>query len=109
MVRLGRALFGDRPLRRPAAPAATGCGEPVDAGRARVRPRRVTHYAVAAKEPMANSFLKKTMVYLGLLDDEYDEYDDYDEPRPGASPGSRPGYEPARARGAGRAHRRRPR
>ncbi|MGP8058280.1 MAG: cell division protein SepF [Acidimicrobiales bacterium] len=28
---------------------------------------------------MATSFLKKTMVYLGLLDDEYDEYDDYDE------------------------------
>jgi cell division inhibitor SepF len=25
------------------------------------------------------TFLKKTMVYLGLLDDEYDEYDDYDE------------------------------
>ena len=23
------------------------------------------------------TFLKKTMVYLGLLDDEYDEYDDY--------------------------------
>ena len=28
---------------------------------------------------MATSFLKKTMVYLGLLDDEYDEYDDYDD------------------------------
>jgi cell division inhibitor SepF len=27
---------------------------------------------------MATSFLKKTMVYLGLLDDEYDEYDEYD-------------------------------
>jgi cell division inhibitor SepF len=25
------------------------------------------------------SFLKKTMVYLGLLDDEYDEYDEYDD------------------------------
>jgi len=25
------------------------------------------------------TFLKKTMVYLGLLDDEYDEYDDYDD------------------------------
>jgi cell division inhibitor SepF len=25
------------------------------------------------------TFLKKTMVYLGLLDDEYDEYDDFDE------------------------------
>jgi cell division inhibitor SepF len=31
---------------------------------------------------MANSFLKKTMVYLGLLDEEYDEYDDYDERSP---------------------------
>jgi cell division inhibitor SepF len=28
---------------------------------------------------MANSFLKKTMVYLGLLDDEYEDYDDYDD------------------------------
>jgi cell division inhibitor SepF len=27
------------------------------------------------------TFLKKTMVYLGLLDDEYDEYEDY-PPRP---------------------------
>ncbi|MGH9087651.1 MAG: cell division protein SepF [Acidimicrobiales bacterium] len=27
------------------------------------------------------TFLKKTMVYLGLLDDEYDEYDDYESPR----------------------------
>jgi len=25
------------------------------------------------------TFLKKTMVYLGLLDDEYDDYDDYHE------------------------------
>ena len=31
---------------------------------------------------MATSFLKKTMVYLGLLDDEYDEYDDYDDRSP---------------------------
>jgi cell division inhibitor SepF len=28
------------------------------------------------------SFLKKTMVYLGLLDDEYDEYDDYEDRAP---------------------------
>jgi len=28
---------------------------------------------------MATSFLKKTMVYLGLVDDEYDEYDDYED------------------------------
>jgi cell division inhibitor SepF len=28
------------------------------------------------------SFLKKTMVYLGLVDDEYDEYDNYDDRAP---------------------------
>jgi cell division inhibitor SepF len=28
------------------------------------------------------SFMKKTMVYLGLLDDEYDEYDDYEDRAP---------------------------
>jgi cell division inhibitor SepF len=31
---------------------------------------------------MATSFLKKTMVYLGLLDDEYDEYDEYEDRAP---------------------------
>jgi cell division inhibitor SepF len=31
---------------------------------------------------MAPSFLKKTMVYLGLLDEEYDEYDERDERAP---------------------------
>ena len=31
---------------------------------------------------MAPSFLKKTMVYLGLLDDEYDEYDEYEDRAP---------------------------
>ena len=30
---------------------------------------------------MSPSFMKKTMVYLGLLDDEYDEYDDLEDPR----------------------------
>ena len=41
---------------------------------------------------MATSFLKKTMVYLGLLDDEYDEYDDYDDrsPRGFAAVAARP-------------------
>jgi cell division inhibitor SepF len=29
---------------------------------------------------MATSFMKKTMAYLGLVDDDYDDYDDY-EPR----------------------------
>ncbi len=28
------------------------------------------------------TFLKKTMVYLGLLDDEYDDYDDYEDHSP---------------------------
>ncbi len=35
---------------------------------------------------MPTSFLKKTMVYLGLLDDEYDEYDEYDDRSRGFSP-----------------------
>jgi len=39
---------------------------------------------------MATSFLKKTMVYLGLLDDEYDEYDDYDDRSPRGFSGPRP-------------------
>ncbi len=36
---------------------------------------------------MSPSFMKKTMVYLGLLDDEYDEYDDLEDRAPA---GSRP-------------------
>jgi len=36
---------------------------------------------------MAASFMKKTMAYLGLVDDDYDDYDDY-EPR-GPAPISR--------------------
>lgn len=39
---------------------------------------------------MATSFLKKTMVYLGLVDDEYDEYDDYDDRGRGFSSVTRP-------------------
>jgi cell division inhibitor SepF len=35
---------------------------------------------------MPTSFLKKTMVYLGLLDDDYDEYDEYDDRSRGFSP-----------------------
>lgn len=33
---------------------------------------------------MAASFMKKTMAYLGLVDDDYDDYDDYDSRGPGA-------------------------
>ncbi len=31
---------------------------------------------------MAASFMKKTMAYLGLVDDDYDDYDDYDARSP---------------------------
>jgi cell division inhibitor SepF len=45
---------------------------------------------------MATSFLKKTMVYLGLLDDEYDEYDEYDDRGTrGYSAATRPDQRPA--------------
>ena len=44
---------------------------------------------------MSPSFMKKTMVYLGLLDDEYDEYDDLEDQRTpwvlGRHHGSTPG------------------
>jgi cell division inhibitor SepF len=33
---------------------------------------------------MAASFMKRTMAYLGLVDDEYDDYDDYDARGPRA-------------------------
>ena len=38
---------------------------------------------------MSPSFMKKTMVYLGLLDDEYDEYDDLDSAPRGFSSATR--------------------
>ena len=38
---------------------------------------------------MSPSFMKKTMVYLGLLDDEYDEYDDLDRAPRGFSAATR--------------------
>jgi cell division inhibitor SepF len=43
---------------------------------------------------MAASFLKKTMAYLGLVDDEYDEYDEYD----GYEDRSPRSYQPAATR-----------
>jgi len=43
---------------------------------------------------MANSFLKKTMVYLGLLDDEYEDYDDYDDRSPSGYQSSSTRYDP---------------
>jgi cell division inhibitor SepF len=51
-------------------------------------------------------FMKKTMVYLGLLDDEYDDYEDYDKAPRGfsavtrnAEPAPAPEPEPAPASG----------
>ena len=44
---------------------------------------------------MSPSFMKKTMVYLGLLDDEYDEYDDSrTAPRVGSRPPRPRGWSP---------------
>ena len=43
---------------------------------------------------MAASFMKKTMAYLGLVDDDYDDYDDY-EPR-GPAPVGRVAQRPQR-------------
>ncbi len=41
---------------------------------------------------MAASFMKKTMAYLGLVDDDYDDYDDYESrsPAPVGRVGQRP-------------------
>jgi cell division inhibitor SepF len=38
---------------------------------------------------MASGILHRAMVYLGLVDDEYEEYDAYDEPQPAARPATR--------------------
>ena len=43
---------------------------------------------------MSPSFMKKTMVYLGLLDDEYDEYDDLEDRAPAWVLGRDPGRAP---------------
>jgi cell division inhibitor SepF len=42
---------------------------------------------------MAASFMKKTMAYLGLVDDDYDDYDDYESRTP--APVGRVGQRPA--------------
>ncbi|HEV3281068.1 MAG TPA: cell division protein SepF [Acidimicrobiales bacterium] len=42
---------------------------------------------------MAASFMKKTMAYLGLVDDDYDDYDDYESRSP--TPVGRVGQRPA--------------
>ena len=38
---------------------------------------------------MASGFFKRAMVYLGLVDDEYDDYDEY-EPRASVGPAPAP-------------------
>jgi cell division inhibitor SepF len=48
---------------------------------------------LAAEEMMAASFMKKTMAYLGLVDDDYDDYDDYESRSP--TPVGRVGQRPA--------------
>src|ERR1700721_983185 len=58
------------------------------------RPAEQALRCAGTGEGMAPSFMKKTMVYLGLLDDEYDEYDDLEDRAPRAFT--------AAARGAGR-------
>ena len=35
------------------------------------------------------SFVRRAMVYLGLVDDDYEEYDHYEEPAPPARPAAR--------------------
>jgi cell division inhibitor SepF len=42
---------------------------------------------------MAQGFFKRAMVYLGLVDDEYDEYDEYDSPGMGTRVTTRPAEE----------------
>ena len=50
---------------------------------------------------MSPSFMKKTMVYLGLLDDEYDEYDDLEDRAPRGILGRDPGRPPVPGPGSG--------
>ena len=82
MVRIGRALFGER------SPRATRVRWSPSGNlgwralpRTCPRCRAGTTLSVTG-EGMSPSFMKKTMVYLGLLDDEYDEYDDLEDRAP---------------------------
>ena len=43
---------------------------------------------------MPASFMKKTMAYLGLVDDDYDDYDDYESRSPAAATTGRTGQRP---------------
>ena len=91
MVRLGRALFGARP-----APAAGARRGGPDAARPAPDPESTSRWTgwstsagsqalrCAQEDTMPASFMKKTMAYLGLVDDDYDDFDDY-EPRTSSS------------------------
>ena len=93
MVRIGRALFGEHVHR--------GTPRRVLRNGGVVAPSPPSEQALRCAgtgEGMAPSFMKKTMVYLGLLDDEYEEYDDLEDRAPrGFSTrpaGSRPALPP---------------
>ncbi len=49
---------------------------------------------------MASGIMHRAMVYLGLVDDDYEEYDAYDEPQPVGRPGPR-SYMPEAPDGGG--------
>jgi cell division inhibitor SepF len=49
---------------------------------------------------MASGIMHRAMVYLGLVDDDYEEYDAYDEPQPVSRPGPR-SYLPEAQEGGG--------
>ena len=73
MVRVGRALFGERP---PGRGEAVGLRWLSSIPMCLVGGTTLSNGRLA----MASGFFKRAMVYLGLVDDEYDEYDEY-EPR----------------------------
>src|ERR1700721_3858969 len=75
-----------RPVRRWCASGGPSSGSD-RCGRKAEWPARPAEQALRCAgtgEGMAPSFMKKTMVYLGLLDDEYDEYDDLEDRAPRA-------------------------
>lgn len=49
---------------------------------------------------MASGIMHRAMVYLGLVDDDYEEYDAYDEPQPVSRPAAR-AYMPEQQEGGG--------
>ena len=96
MIRIGRALFGERPPRH--RDRLTG---PVTAPAGPERSTRGSDHALRCRreEHMATSFIKKSMAYLGLVDD-YDDYDDYDSRPAPVAHAPAPGRGRARGRAA---------